>query len=212
MANMDKLAHISFIVTLLVTTIPLLIIPVTRRIIAYDILCDEFIIIMLCILIYLLVIFFISLFITLPLITKVALETTTSTETESYAIERNICTLSLNNESSQAQNENNNSFSLGIDTSTTESYFYFFTEENSGYKLNKVNADTVYIKETNDIDPKIIINKEQKVSAVVSNPTDIGKSLNLKQEKEETIISEKTETTIYIPVGSIIKSYNPNFN
>lgn len=48
---------------------------------------------------------------------------------------------------------------------------------------------------------------------VVANqiPTKLGEKLGLKEDKFEVTTSDKkSETILYIPVGSIVENYNPN--
>lgn len=106
----------------------------------------------------------------------------------------------------------------------TESYFYFYTKENNRYKLEKIAREKVELEETNEVNPKIVYRKFEDVQDIIKTPTKIGKLLGLKLEKEENIKldtlsnrfmglykgSIKSETVLYIPVGSIVENFNPN--
>jgi len=104
-----------------------------------------------------------------------------------------------------------------------ESYFYFYTKENNRYKLEKIEREKVELEETNEVNPKIVYRKFEDVEDIIKTPTQIGELLGLKFEKEtinlDTISnrfmgfykgSRKSETVLYIPVGSIVENFNPN--
>ena len=102
-------------------------------------------------------------------------------------------------------------------------YFYFYTKENNRYKLEKIEREKVELEETNEVNPKIVYRKFEDVEDIIKTPTQIGELLGLKFEKEtinlDTISnrfmgfykgSRKSETVLYIPVGSIVENFNPN--
>lgn len=93
----------------------------------------------------------------------------------------------------------------------TESYFYFYTKENNRYKLEKINTDIVLIEETNEVNPKIVYREYNDMVVANQIPTKLGEKLGLKEDKFEVTTSDKkSETILYIPVGSIVENYNPN--
>lgn len=92
----------------------------------------------------------------------------------------------------------------------TESYFYFYTKENNRYKLEKINADIVAIEETNEVTPKIVYREYNDMIVTNQIPTKLGEKLRLKEDKLETTYDKKSETILYIPIGSIVENYNPN--
>ena len=132
--------------------------------------------------------------------------------------EKEIVSLNLNKDINGSVD---GGFILGIGsvggTVNTENYYYFYTKENNRYKLEKINAEEVFIEETNDNNSKIIYRKTKTVKDKIRNPNKFGEWLGLEVNKFENVQSildlmNKTEYEIilYIPIGSIIENFNPN--
>lgn len=210
MQNIDRLLSISFIATIFIPLILLFVIKPTREAIL-----DEFeygVAFPFAALLYLIIAFFAFIIITFPVLKSISLNTSERTEIKTTHSETNIKSLYLNNEAEQILDKSNKPFSLGISMTNTTSYFYYFSEEDGRYRLDKACADETYIEETNDINPKIISDTETEVLITEFNVTSIGKILGLEKEVTEKIVTQKTENTIYIPVGSLIENYNPALN
>lgn len=214
MNNIEKLSIITMVVTIIVPPILLFIIPSSRRFIVDEFFLDltSFLCGIMFGFLYILIAIGISIIVVFPTLKAISLKTHTYTDTKKHHSEKNIRSLYLNSEPKLYQETINESFSLGVTVVNTDSYFYFFAEENGRYKLDKVNANETYIEETDVVEPKVISDEEKEVFISETNPTNIGKFLGLEQEITERVISEKTESIIYIPVGSIIENYSPNSN
>lgn len=98
--------------------------------------------------------------------------------------------------------------SVNVDTST-EIYFYYYTQDENGrYKLDKINAGTVLIDESNEVEPCIKTTSTYNVSK--ADISKLGEFLGFKEETKEYLVEDSVERVIYIPEGSVIQSYNPN--
>lgn len=160
------------------------------------------------------VVIFVTLLSTLPLapIVRASLvQITTEENVEIIEDEKEIVSLNLN----QGINGNlNGNFTLGMGSVSgkvgTESYFYFYTKIENRYKLEKVNAETVLLEETNNVNPKIVYRQYNEIKVTTHTPNKLGEFLGLSITNYKYNNKEKSETILYIPVGSIIENYNPN--
>lgn len=100
--------------------------------------------------------------------------------------------------------------SISIDSSIENYFYYYVKDENNRYRLDKINAETVLLEESNEREPSIVTFDTYEVVATI--PTTFGKILGFKEESNEHLNSYLTETVMYIPEGSIVKDYNPNMN
>lgn len=121
-----------------------------------------------------------------------------------------IASLNLNRDPSSSVG---GSFILGtgsanVDT-RTEVYFYYYTQDENGrYKLDKINAGTVLIDESNEVESCIKTTSTYNVSK--ADISKLGEFLGFKEETKEYLVEDSVERVIYIPEGSVIQSYNPS--
>lgn len=160
------------------------------------------------------VVIFASLFLAIPLsliVRENLFQITTEENVEIIENEKEIVSLNFKQGIS---GELNGNFTLGMGSVNgeigTESYFYFYTKIENRYKLEKVNAETVLLEETNNINPKIVYRQYNEIKVTTHTPNKLGEFLGLSITNYKRINKEKSETILYIPVGSIIENYNPN--
>lgn len=160
------------------------------------------------------VVIFVSLFLAIPLsliVRENLFQITTEENVEIIENEKEIVSLNFKQGIS---GELNGNFTLGMGSVNgeigTESYFYFYTKIENRYKLEKVNAETVLLEETNNINPKIVYRQYNEIKVTTHTPNKLGEFLGLSITNYKRINKEKSETILYIPVGSIIENYNPN--
>lgn len=87
-------------------------------------------------------------------------------------------------------------FFLGSGTIKDVQYYFFYQKQGSGFIQSKIRVDQAVVYETDDIEPHIMT-YESKI---------VGKYKNW------FIDNCETETDIFIPVGSISRSFNLDLN
>ena len=100
----------------------------------------------------------------------------------------------------------NGSFVLGcgsVDGKTFPTYRYFTVEDNR-YKLREVNANNFDIVCTDSISPRVIIDATKTKEKVIR----LKWLFNQDKELIRDMNPDRYTGTIYIPVGSVIQSYN----